>query len=127
MEPTVIATIISVTGTIVVSLCGYFMWDVRTKIDKLDKKFDTKIDKLDEKVNTKIDKLDEKVNTKIDKLDEKVNTKIDKLDEKVNTLTASVAAIAATQAEHGIKLQHMMGHGERISALEGVTFGTAAT
>ena len=116
MEPTVIATIISVTGTIVVSLCGYFMWDVRTKIDKLDKKFDTKIDKLDEKVNTKIDKLDEKV-----------NTKIDKLDEKVNTLTASVAAIAATQAEHGSKLQHMMGHGERISALEGATFGTAAT
>ena len=56
-----------------------------------------------------------------------VGTKIDKLDEKVNTLTATVAAIAATQAEHGKKLEHMMGHGERISALEGVTFGTAAT
>ncbi len=94
MEPSVIATIISVTATIVVSLCGYFMWDMRTKIDKLDKKFDTKIDQLDE---------------------------------KVNTLTATVAAIAATQAEHGKKLDHMMGHGERISALEGVTFGTAAT
>ena len=84
-------------------------------------------DRARSKLDTKIDKLDEKVNTKIDKLDEKVNTKIDKLDEKVNTLTASVAAIAATQAEHGSKLQHMMGHGERISALEGATFGTAAT
>ena len=134
MELSVIVEIISVIGTLVVCVCGYFLRDVSTKIDKLDEKVDkldekvnTKIDKLDEKVNTKIDKLDEKVNTKIDKLDEKVNTKIDKLDEKVNTLTASVAAIAATQAEHGSKLQHMMGHGERISALEGATFGTAAT
>ena len=101
MEPSVIVGIISVIGTIVVFVCGYFLRDVSTKIDKLDKK--------------------------IDKLDEKVNTKIDKLDGKVNTLTANVAAIAATQAEHGSKLQHMMGHGERISALEGVTFGTAAT
>lgn len=56
-----------------------------------------------------------------------VGTKIDKLDEKVNTLTATVAAIAATQAEHGKKLEHMMGHEERISALEGATFGTAAS
>ena len=94
MEPSVVATIISVTATIVVSLCGSFMWDVRRKIDNLDKK---------------------------------IETKIDKLDEKVNTLTASVAAIAATQAEHGKKLEHMMGHGERISALEGANFGTAAT
>ncbi len=116
MEPSVVATIISVTATIVVSLCGSFMWDVRRKIDKLDKKIETKIDKLDKKVETKIDKLDKKV-----------ETKIDKLDEKVNTLTASVAAIAATQAEHGKKLEHMMGHGERISALEGANFGTAAT
>ena len=123
MELSVIVEIISVIGTLVVCVCGYFLRDVSTKIDKLDEK----VDKLDEKVDTKIDKLDEKVNTKIDKLDEKVNTKIDKLDEKVNTLTASVAAIAATQAEHGSKLQHMMGHGERISALEGATFGTAAT
>ena len=138
MEPSVIVEIISVIGTVVVCVCGYFIRSVRadirnlgvqinTKIDKLDEKVNTKIDKLDEKVNTKIDKLDEKVNTKIDKLDEKVNTKIDELDEKVGSLTASVAAIAATQAEHGIKLQHMMGHGERISALEGATFGTAAT
>ena len=112
MELSVIVEIISVIGTLVVCVCGYFLRDVSTKIDKLDEK---------------VDKLDEKVDTKIDKLDEKVNTKIDKLDEKVNTLTASVAAIAATQAEHGSKLQHMMGHGERISALEGATFGTAAT
>ena len=149
MELSVIVEIISVIGTLVVFVCGYFIRSVRadirnlgvqvnTKIDKLDEKVGSKIDKLDEKVNTKIDKLDEKVNTKIDKLDGKVGSKIDKLDGKVgskidkldgkvNTLTASVAAIAATQAEHGIMLQHMMGHGERISALEGATFGTAAT
>ncbi len=149
MEPSVIATIISVTATIVVSLCGSFMWDVRTKIDKLDKKIDTKIDELDKKIDTKIDELDKKIDTKIDELDKKIDTKIDeldkkidakidkldkkvdakidKLDEKVNTLTASVAAIAATQAEHSTMLDHMMGHGERISALEGATFGTAAS
>ena len=133
MEPSVIETI-SIFGGAALLLFGWFIRSVGKKIDQLDKKvdrldtkIDTKIDKLDEKVGSKIDKLDEKVNTKIDKLDEKVNTKIDKLDGKVNTLTASVAAIAATQAEHGSKLQHMMGHGERISALEGATFGTAAT
>ena len=67
------------------------------------------------------------VGTKIDKLDEKIDTKIAQLDEKVNALTATVAAIAATQAEHGKKLEHMMGHGERISALEGANFGVAST
>ena len=123
MEPTVIATIISVLGATTLGLFIHFIRSVSADIGKLGEK----IDKLDEKVNTKIDKLDEKVNTKIDKLDEKVNTKIDKLDEKVGSLTAGVAAIAATQAEHGIKLERMMGHGERISALEGATFGTAAT
>ena len=100
------------------------MW--AQKIDKLDKK----IDKLDEKDRHE-DRANvdgDSINTKIDKLDEKVkHVKIDKLDEKVGSLTASVAAIAATQAEHGIKLQHMMGHGERLSAIEGATFGTAAT
>ena len=123
MEPSVIVEIISVTGTVVVFVCGYFIRSVRADIRNLGVQVNTKIDKLDKK----IDKLDKTVNTKIDKLDKTVNTKIDKLDEKVNTLTASVAAIAATQAEHGSKLQHMMGHGERISALEGATFGTAAT
>ncbi len=145
MEPSVIATI-SIFGGAVLILFGWFIRSVGTKldkkvdrldtkigskIDKLDTKVGSKIDKLDTKIGTKIgtkiDKLDEKIGTKIDKLDEKVGTKIDKLDEKVGTLTASVAAIAATQAEHGIMLQHMMEHGERISALEGASFGTAAT
>ena len=97
------------------------------KIDKLDAKINTKIDKLDAKVDTKIDKLDAKVNTKIDKLDEKVDNLAGELRSKINALEVGVAAIAATQAEHGIKLQHMMGHGERLSAIEGATFGTAAT
>ena len=156
MEPSVIATI-SIFGGAVLILFGWFIRSVGTKLDKkvdrldtkigskidkldtkvgskIDKldtkigsKIGTKIDKLDTKIGTKIDKLDEKVGSKIDKLDEKVGTKIDKLDTKVGTLTASVAAIAATQAEHGIMLQHMMEHGERISALEGASFGTAAT
>ena len=127
MEPTVIATIISVFGGAVIGLFIYFIRSVSTKIDKLDEKVNTKIDKLDEKVDTKIDKLDEKVDTKIDKLEKKVDNLAGELCSKINALTASVAAVAATQAEHGIKLQHMMGHGERISALEGATFGTAAT
>ena len=100
MEPSVVETI-SIFGGAALLLFGYFIRSVGTKIDKLDKK--------------------------VDKLDEKVEKKIDKLDEKVNTLTATVAAIAATQAEHGKKLEHMMGHGERISALEGTNFGAAAT
>ena len=94
MEPTVIATIISVFGGAVIGLFIYFIRSVSTKIDKLEKKVDNLAGELRS---------------------------------KINALTASVAAVAATQAEHGIKLQHMMGHGERISGAEGATFGTAAT
>ena len=83
MQPTVIATIISVLGA---TTLGLFIYFIRS-----------------------------------------VSAKLDKLNEKVGSLTAGIAAIAATQAEHGSKLERMMGHGERISALEGATFGTAAT
>ena len=105
MEPTVIATIISVFGAGLLGMIGWFIRSVRADIQN----------------------LGTQLNTKIDKLDEKVDNLAGELRSKINALEVGVAAIAATQAEHGIKLQHMMGHGERISALEGATFGTAAT
>ncbi|MDE0605582.1 MAG: hypothetical protein OXH78_00310 [Acidimicrobiaceae bacterium] len=38
----------------------------------------------------------------------------------------TVAAMAATLEQHGKLLHHMMGHGERITALEGAVFGRHA-
>ncbi len=108
MESTVIATIISVLGAAVLGLFIYFIHSVRAEIQG---------------VRAEI----QGVRAEIHNLGVQVNTRIDKLEERVGSLAASVAAIAATQAEHGVKLEHMLSHGERISALEGAVFGTAAT
>ena len=116
MEPSVIEVIITILGGGLLGMFGWFIRIVRADIQT-----------LGTQLNTKIDKLDENINTKIDKLEKKVDNLAGELRSKINALEMGVAAIAATQAEHGIKLQHMMGHGERISAIEGATFGTAAT
>lgn len=50
----------------------------------------------------------------------------DKFDKRLGKLEVTVAAIAATQEQHGKLLHHMMGHGERITALEGAVFGRRA-
>ena len=111
METPVIQTI-SILGGAVLLLFGWFIRIVITKIDQ---------------INTRIDRLEDKFEAKFDGLEDKFEAKFDRLEEKVATLTSTVAAIAATQAEHGAILEHMMGHGERISALEGAIFKTAGT
>ena len=101
METTVITTIISVMGVATITMLGYFMQSVRTELRRLGER--------------------------IDRLDEKTDTRFGVLEEKVNALTSSVAAIAATQAAHGNKLNHMVNLGERISAVEGAVFNKPAT
>ena len=112
MESTVIATIISVLGAAVLGLFIYFIHTVRAEIQGVRAEIQAEI---------------QGVRAEIYSLGVQVNTRIDRLEERVGSLAASVAAIAATQAEHGVKLEHMLNHGERISALEGAVFGTAAT
>ncbi|MCQ3807504.1 MAG: hypothetical protein OXB92_13460 [Acidimicrobiaceae bacterium] len=118
METPVIQTI-SILGGAVLLLFGWFIRIVITKIDQIN----TRIDRLEDK----IDRLEDKFEAKFDGLEDKFEAKFDRLDEKFAALTSTVAAIAATQAEHGAILEHMMGHGERISALEGAIFKTAGT
>ncbi len=119
MEPTVIATIISVLGAAVLGLFIYFIHTVRAEIQGVRAEI--------QGVRAEIQAEIQGVRAEIYSLGVQVNTRIDKLEERVGSLAASVAAIAATQAEHGVKLEHMLSHGERISALEGAVFGTAAT
>ena len=101
METTVTTTIISVMGVATITMLGYFMQSVRTEMRRLGER--------------------------IDRLDEKTDTRFGVLDEKVNALTASVAAIAATQTAHDKKLNHIVNLGERISAVEGAVFNKPAT
>ena len=122
METPVIQTI-SILGGAVLLLFGWFIRIVITKIDQIN----TRIDRLEDKFEAKFDGLEDKFEAKFDGLEDKFEAKFDRLEEKVATLTSTVAAIAATQAEHGAILEHMMGHGERISALEGAIFKTAGT
>ena len=121
METTVIATIITVLGTGLLAGFGYFMKHlvdgIAVKIDKLEAGLNAKIDKLE----AKVDKLE----AKVDNLADELRSDINELRSDINTLQVSVAKIETTLQEHGTKLQHMMNHGERISALEGATFSTA--
>ena len=110
MESSVLVAIISVGGAGLIAGLGYFM---KHLVDGIG----AKIDKLEKDLNARIDKLDESLNARIDKLE----AKVDKLEEDLTALKVSVAKIATTQQEHSAK-----GHGERISALEGATFGAGA-
>ncbi|MDE0067587.1 MAG: hypothetical protein OXN44_12050 [Acidimicrobiaceae bacterium] len=55
-----------------------------------------------------------------------VNALDEKFDKRLGKLEVTVAAMAATLEQHGKLLHHMMGHGERITALEGAVFGRHA-
>ncbi len=141
METTVTTTIISVMGVATITMLGYFMQSVRTemrnmradmrhlgqRIDRLDEKTDKRFDALEAKTDKRFDALEAKTDKRFDALDEKTDKRYGVLDEKVNALTASVAAIAATQTAHDKKLNHIVNLGERISAVEGAVFNKPAT
>ncbi len=46
-------------------------------------------------------------------------TRLDRVEERLAGIEATQAEMGATLAEHGRLLAQMMGHGERIAALEG--------
>ena len=123
MESSVIAAIISMIGAGLLGMFGYSIRHIGAKINTLEERLNAKIDKLEERLNTRIDKLEERLNTRIDKLEEKVDNLAVELRSEINTLKVGLVKIATTQAEHSVKLQHMMEHGEGISALEGAVFG----
>ncbi|MCQ3815288.1 MAG: hypothetical protein KTU85_12855 [Acidimicrobiia bacterium] len=123
METTVITTIITVMGVATITMLGYFMQSVRAEMRRLGEC----IDRLDEKTDTRFDALEAKTDKRFDALEAKTDKRFGVLEEKVNALTASVAAIAATQTAHGNKLNHMVNLGERISAVEGAVFNKPAT
>ena len=119
MESSVIAAIINAIGVGLLGGVGFFMQRMHADIRGLSVQINTRIHQLEESLNARIDKLE----TRIDKLEEKVDNLAVELRSEINTLKVSLGNIATTQAEHSTKLQHMMGHGERISALEGAVFG----
>ena len=48
-----------------------------------------------------------------------LGTRLDRVEERLAGIEATQAEMGATLAEHGRLLAQMMGHGERIAALEG--------
>ena len=104
MEPTVIATIIGVIGTGLLGMFGYFIHSVRGDIRALEEKFDKRFEKIEEKFDKRFEKIEE----------------------RLGALEVTVAAMAATLEQHSELLHHMMGHGERITALEAAVFGHRA-
>lgn len=52
-------------------------------------------------------------------LGERMDARFERSEEILGDVRERLAAIETTQVEHGRLLAHMMGHGERIAALEG--------
>ena len=48
-----------------------------------------------------------------------LGTRLDRVEERLGRVEERLGRIEATQAEHSRLLANMMGHGERIAALEG--------
>ena len=96
MESSVNTVIISVLGAGLIGMFGYFLRRITSDIQSLGARLEKRIDKLE--------------------------TAVGEMRSDIGTLRENVAAIAATQAEHGLQLGRMLEHGERIAALEGATF-----
>ena len=101
---TVEAAIIGVLGAGLLGLLGAFLQAIRSEIRALGERLDRRIQALETATRNELGTLKDDLGTVKDDL---------------GTVKERLAAIEATQAEHGRLLERMMGHGERIAALEG--------
>ena len=91
------AAIIGVLGTGLLGMLGFFLQAIRSDIRALGDRLDTRIDALETATRNDLGEVKD----------------------DLGEVKERLAAMEATQAEHGRLLQRMMDHGERIAALEG--------
>ena len=99
MDMSATAAVISVLGVGFLGLLGYFLQGLRADIRRLD--------------------------SRIDRLEIAHREEMAGIKETLGEIKTILASHTATLAAHGRQLERVMGHGERIAALEGALSTTA--
>ena len=120
------AAIIGVLGAGLLGLLGIFLQAIRSDIRALGERMDLRFEESETRLLARIEEGEERLLARIEEGEERLLARAGSLDtawERMKTDLSEVkerlARIETTQAEHGRLLAHMMGHGERIAALEG--------
>ena len=120
------AAIIGVLGAGLLGLLGIFLQAIRSDIRALGERMDLRFEETETRLLARIQQGEERLLARIEEGEERLLARAGSLEtawERMKTDLSEVkerlARIEATQAEHGRLLAHMMGHGERIAALEG--------
>ena len=131
------AAIIGVLGAGLLGLLGIFLQAIRSDIRALGERMDLRFEESETRLLARIQQGEERLLARIQQGEERLLARIEEGEERLSARAGSLetawermktdlsevkerlARIEATQAEHGRLLAHMMGHGERIAALEG--------
>ena len=131
------AAIIGVLGAGLLGLLGIFLQAIRSDIRALGERMDLRFEESETRLLARIQQGEERLLARIEQGEERLLARIEDGEERLSARAGSLetawermktdlsevkerlARIEATQAEHGRLLAHMMGHGERIAALEG--------
>ena len=142
------AAIIGVLGAGLLGLLGIFLQAIRSDIralgERMDLRFEesetrllARIQQGEERLLVRIQEGEDRLLARIEEGEDRLLARIEEGEERLSARAGSLetawermktdlsevkerlARIEATQAEHGRLLAHMMGHGERIAALEG--------
>ena len=131
------AAIIGVLGAGLLGLLGIFLQAIRSDIRALGERMDLRFEETETRLLARIQQGEERLLARIEQGEERLLARIEDGEERLSARAGSLetawermktdlsevkerlARIEATQAEHGRLLAHMMGHGERIAALEG--------
>ena len=131
------AAIIGVLGAGLLGLLGIFLQAIRSDIRALGERMDLRFEETETRLLARIQQGEERLLVRIQQGEERLLARIEEGEERLSARAGSLetawermktdlsevkerlARIEATQAEHGRLLVHMMGHGERIAALEG--------
>ena len=124
------AAIIGVLGAGLLGLLGVFLQAIRSDLRALGERMDarfaasetrllTRIQEGEDRLLARIQEGEDRLLARIQEGEDRLLARIQPLETDLGEVKERLARIEATQAEHGRLLAHMMGHGERIAALEG--------
>ena len=131
------AAIIGVLGAGLLGLLGLFLQAIRSDIRALGERMDLRFEESETRLLARIQQGEERLLVRIQEGEDRLLARIEEGEERLSARAGSLETawermktdlsevkerltrIEATQAEHGRLLAHMMGHGERIVALEG--------
>ena len=131
------AAIIGVLGAGLLGLLGLFLQAIRSDIRALGERMDLRFEESETRLLARIQQGEERLLARIEEVEDRLLARMQEGEERLSARAGSLetawermktdlsevkerlARIEATQAEHGRLLAHMMGHGERIAALEG--------